>query len=517
MASFKPTAFAVCVSLMVGCGDNRVIEADAGVTPDPLRINWTPCVLETSLHEPAECATVAMPYRWDHREDPRTVDVAIKRLSAPGGSRGQLWFLQGGPGASGRVFDGFAELFATFHLGLDFYMIDQRGTGLSSRLGCPAQESAGSPGGYTIADSEWRTCIAAMHSAWEPGLRGFSVTNTARDLGELVAATRAPAPDAQVLIYGVSYGTYLVNRYLELYPDQPTGVILDSICGDECAFDRSDVRFNAVAHQYFDACGADSACAARLGAQPWSRLGTVLDMLDAGHCPAAAASGLDRTALRHIFSSLLYQWESRSLVPALVHRLERCSPGDVAVISRFGSLYSAPAGPASVEEMSMALANHIGLSELWDEPSPSLAQLQAAEATQFISNGVAVEMAALHDEWPRVPHDEYFGHWARTAAPILMLQGGLDPATPLAHSGGAQMAFVGPHQTFVVIPNAPHGVLVESPVEGSLPCGMTLLLGFVADPTRPVDTSCGASVTPLQFETSTYTMDYFGTSSLWGD
>jgi pimeloyl-ACP methyl ester carboxylesterase len=355
-----------------------------------------------------------------------------------------------------------------------------------------------------------------MKAAWEPTLAGFTVTNTARDLGELIAAVRQPGEP--VAIYAVSYGPYLVNRYLQLYPDQPSAVVLDSICGPgKCSFTTQDARFDAVAHVYFDACKADGFCAQRLGTDPWGRFGTVLDSLDAGGCPQARAAGLTRASLRNGFAELMYDWSARTLVPALVHRLDRCGVQDAPVFARFGALLSAPATEASLEHQSVALAYHIGLSELWDEPSPSVAEFEAAKATQYISNSIGVRLARLHDRWPRVPHDAYYGAWATSSVPMLMLGGSLDPATPLAYEDGAMAAFHGPHQTFVTIPNATHGVLLASPTTTGVTCGVTLVTSFLADATAPVDTSCVASVLPLVFDTSPLSEPYFGTSDLWGD
>ena len=47
-------------------------------------------------------------------------------------------------------------------------------------------------------------------------------------------------------------------------------------------------------------------------------------------------------------------------------------------------------------------------------------------------------------------------------------------------------------------------------------CGVELVVQFLADPTKPLDTSCTANVLPLTFaENPTLAMLVFGTSSLY--
>jgi pimeloyl-ACP methyl ester carboxylesterase len=499
---------AVIVLTLAACSD------PASPTAAPLVVTWTPCTLATPAQEAADCATVAVPYSWD---DPggRTIDLFIKRYHTPG-SHGQLWFLQGGPGGSDRALDGVAEFFGDRHVGFDYYMVDQRGTGKSTRLGCPAQEQDGTPGGLTITDDEWPACIDAMQHAYEPTLAGFTVTNTAHDLGELIAATRGP--DDAAIVYGVSYAPYMVNRYLQLYPDQPTAVVLDSICGPgDCSFTTADAKFDAVARTFMTTCAADTTCSAHLGSDPAAKLAAIYDELDAGHCPDATAAGLTRATLRHAFAQMLYDWDERILIPALAYRIDRCAAQDLPVLRYFGDLVTAPLGAAGLEDFSPALFFQIGLSELWDDPSPDAATFAAAEPHELMSNDVGVDLATLQDSWPRAPHDAYFGAWAETDVPILMLGGTLDPATPLAFETGAMGAFHGANQTFVTIPNATHGVIAESPTTTSTPCGATMMIGFVTNPTAPIDTSCIATVLPPTFTSSRATMDFFGTSDLWGD
>jgi pimeloyl-ACP methyl ester carboxylesterase len=50
---------------------------------------------------------------------------------------------------------------------------------------------------------------------------------TAMDLGMLADALKAP--NTPIVVYGISFGTYIAHRYMHLFPEQPGAVILDSL------------------------------------------------------------------------------------------------------------------------------------------------------------------------------------------------------------------------------------------------------------------------------------------------
>ena len=112
-----------------------------------------------------------------------TIGLFVKRFrGAPSsGPRKQLWLLQGGPGFSGADFEPFVRAFTSEVTNLDVYLPDHRGTGRSSRLGCP-QEDPSSPGGFSITPAEWPACLASVKAQWGPRLNGFTTTDAARDL-----------------------------------------------------------------------------------------------------------------------------------------------------------------------------------------------------------------------------------------------------------------------------------------------------------------------------------------------
>jgi pimeloyl-ACP methyl ester carboxylesterase len=484
-------------------------------------VTWTPCPLITGLdgHD-AECATVQVPVRRDHPEG-RRIPIAVKRLRT-GNDRGQVWLLQGGPGGTVKAFEPIARDFAARSGGLDVYMPEHRGVGDSARLGCPAQEADDSDQGLGITPEEIPACFAAVQAEWGDDLQGFSTTEAARDLGELIAATRTPGKPVYVL--GISYGTYWAHRYLQLFPAQPTGVILDSICAPgECRF---PLRFaqgaDANGRALLGVCAADADCAAELGGDPVAFATDLMTRIDGGHCPGlVGGDGPSPDDLRMFLGSLEMDVDLRRLVPAVLHRLDRCDDDDVAAVHALADALAPPADPSPLDRAGSPLAYFaVARQELWEDPAPTLEAYTAAFRALVFALGTEPQMLDAAQSFPAAPRDAYWGQYAETDVPLLMMNGTLDPQTPLAVAQPLGEHLHGPNQHFVVVERSPHGVLTSARYadDPRQTCGWDLFEQFVRDPTGPLDTSCSTRTAAVDFsDDPTLAATFFGTDSLYGD
>lgn len=491
---------------------------DAGPAP-ALPLAWLPCPLKSEGGGPeAECTTAQVPLR---AEDPggETLEVRVKRFHPPGGkSLRQLWMLQGGPGGSAYVFEGIAEAIATRYPDVDFYLPDHRGTGASSRITCGAERTS-SPGGFFITEGEWPACVAEVKASLGDRLGAYTTTNAANDLGVLVE--RARVPGQGVFVYGVSYGTYLANRYLQLYPAQADGVVLDSLAPPGASLARQDQDGNEAAKDFFDACGRDAFCAEKLGPDPWARAEALFAKLKAGHCAAIGTPGIPTyVALRRAFGGFLMSPDYRPFVPAVVYRADRCAPNDVAALKTFvGLVAGEPGGPGEPDEMmrqwGWILSNNIALSEMWEEPSPTAADLEAIREGAVASRDVTIGLGLHIGSWPTYPKDRYMGLWPSTSTPVLVLHGGLDPATLVRKARPAKQVFTRPGQHYVEVPTATHTVIASSTTTAKRSCGTQIMMSFFESPAAP-DTSCLADVLPLDFRGNAAIANaFFGTPDAW--
>ncbi|WP_437635376.1 alpha/beta fold hydrolase [Sorangium sp. So ce854] len=504
---------AALVALVGACSDDyddRAPAAGAGGDRGDT-IPWGACPDDFT----SECATVPLPL--DHaRPTGETLPIFVSRHRAAGAARAQMWMLQGGPGASGASFkDAIERLFAPLMPDVDIYVAEHRGVGLSSRLGCPVEEGPGSEQGALITDSEWPACIESLKDQWGDALEHFTTTADAEDVAGLIE--RAREPGKKVFVYGYSYGTMRALRLMQTHPELVDGVILDSIASPGVEFvSQYDLQFDPVAKELATLCAADPVCGAKLGADPWATLTGVVAKLDAGHC---AAVGLDGQALRQIYPFFVRIRELRAHLFPLVYRLERCHDGDVAALQHYvGVLTPLLQGAERADRDSVVLQFHVSLSEGWEEPAPSAAELQARCASQTFCPGIAVSAAPIFDRWPRYAHDQYVNQWPSSSVPVLAMNGTLDPQTPIGKARAAADRLTAPHQTFVEVPFSPHGVAFESPVKtpGQATCGAQMMKGFIADPTAAPDTSCLGDLVPVQFTSEPAEVRrYFGTTDPW--
>jgi len=336
----------------------------------------------------------------------------------------------------------------------------------------------------------------------------------------------------RLFLYGTSYGTYWLQRFLQLYPDEVDGVVLDSICpAGSCYLDRYDRWNDSVGGQLLDACAEDPVCGpklATLAATPRAALAQTYARLAAGELCPAIADRLDRDQLRVALTGLLLSWSQRVLIPPVIYRLDRCGDHDVAALERLFGLAAAP--PPPVDEARVydapALRDHVLQSELL--AGDAVAELEAFAAQALFTADVSLNEARLRETglWPVYADPDHAQKLATTATPLLMLNGTTDPQTPLELARAAGEHFTGPHQTFVAIPHATHGTVIFSPVDrpllrdGSPPCGLQLIAQFLADPTAELDRSCVDAVYPLEFSgdsenNRTTSEESLGTPDMW--
>ena len=495
---------------VAACGDPSSSAPVDAAPPDAMRappaLTWSPCpVITGGAGLAAACGVADLPLDWDHPDGER-IEVFVKRvgdIDAPT----QMWLLNGGPGASDADFDPLTEQLVTDG-SLVVYLPDHRGTGRSTRLGCAAEADA-SPGGLEILPEEWPACTADVVATWGDRLAGFTTTAAARDLDWLLAHT-ARAGQA-VHLWGGSYGTRLAQRYLQLEPAGASSVTLMGVVTADRTFADYDQLYDDVGHALLARCGEDAFCAGRLGPDVGARVQAVWDSLDRGHC---AAAGLDRRTLRAFFATLLLSyWEERALVPATLARLERCNASDVAALSYLAAVLAQPGDPSIADELSSAvLGTHIGTNEFWPTGAPDLEELRAIDERAVFSLGVSVRQAERLPTWPRYPLDAFAGAYPDTALPVMVLNGALDPATPVIHAQEVATHYTRPHQRLIVGPDATHAF--ASPTSAGTWCFFSLMLGFARDPTAP-DVPCVADMLPMDFHGTPAVAAFFGTTDLW--
>jgi pimeloyl-ACP methyl ester carboxylesterase len=513
-------------TLLAGCNDPEFLDELAQDFPEVVENNGDALTKPPTWGEcpeglESECATLEVPTQW---LDPAgsTIEITISRrpATAPGGSKGHLWLLDGGPGGdaaglSAAVDGRFPGAFADY----DLYVMQHRGTGDSTRLTCPVEEDPASEGGVTVTESELPACLAELEATWGEGLNGFRLTNAARDLSYAIMQTSKP--NDRVFVYGLSYGTLLAQRFMQISPKLADGVILDSVLPTYGAsYFTYDMQSDPVGEGIADLCGADAFCASKLGENPWARVTELMGKLDAGHC---SDLGLGSNDLGALGTFLITSDQLRRHFLPLVYRIDRCDPSDVAVVGNYLNTIDMLLGPppAEIPGYSDLLFLHIAFSDINDNPGgevPSFESLLDRCVDANLCGFYSVSARSLYDTWPTYPEDAYFREPLDVKTPILAMNGTLDPQTPLAMASIIKPALKNKNQTFVTVPDSPHVVLFRAPVNtpDQPSCGAQMIHSFIDAPKKRVDTSCLADLRLLDFDVvEPEAAFFFGTPDEW--
>ena len=473
-------------------------------------VSWTACTLGELA---AECTTLAQPLQRDGASD-ATVDFHVKRvLASQPPSQGQLWLLQGGPGLAGSTLAGLVPLVQTIAPNLDIYLPDHRGVGESSPLLCDGFDTpisgAASPPSEAAVAAVGSACVDQLLATWG-SIEGFSSVEAAADLGETIERTRDG--DEPVFLWAVSYGTRWALRYLQQYPEQASGVVLDSLESESLSFTDFGAQLETAAQPLLALCGADPFCSGRLGADPAAFVDALMAKLAAGHCPTSA--NLTQGDHRLLFTkTMTLPTALRNALPALLFRVDRCNAQDQEAILSLRALFAASEaelGPSA----SGVLNVHVALSELYNETPASFDSLLASDASRAFSNGDAGFYRGLYDSWPRYDASPYRGQYPTTDVPVLMLQGTLDPLTPPQHAEEVAAALSAPGQTLVLLEGGAHGSLFQSQTMSGSDCGAELMTAFLGAPSAAIDASCASDLVQPTFDDDGLSF-LFGTSLLW--
>ncbi|MEL6349999.1 MAG: alpha/beta fold hydrolase [Myxococcota bacterium] len=462
---------------------------------------WQPCdVTPVSGDGGAQCTRAKLPL--DHNDpNGRSIIAALKRIAPPGTSTGQLWVVTGGPGAS--AIDDLGALPITalaLEQGLTVYAVDHRGVGGTSRLNCGESEPQN--------EAAWADCAATIQDEWGAALAYMTISQSARDLAAL---TNTLANEKPLWLYGVSYGTMLLDRYVDYLPERAVQIILEAPTSlADRPLNDVDLGTDFIARQVLALCDADQDCADRFADEPEVVADAALSSLDTGRCAA-----LDMTTAEagQLLGQMLRRAETRDLIPAAVFRLDRCTAQDIARLQHLNAQVPRVLGQLPITEgntgqgASVAAFHHFAHAELW-EPKP--------ETSPPISMGINAQLAQSASAWPGYPlerEDWLFEYHEWPDSPTLLLTGALDPL------GGVIYAWDHDNVMHIEMSTGAHQLIGGTPfASGSRDCARELVSEFLRTGALPNASECASNLDPLNFAGDpTVSERYFGTPDAWDD
>ena len=167
------------------------------------------------------CSTLLVPL--DHSgHTPGDLRLAVAAGDNADAPKGVLVALTGGPGQGGVDFvpRSRVRMRALLH-DYRLVMFDQRGTGAAA-LRCPALQRAVGTSDLTVPPPG---SVEACARTLGPNRRFYSTADTVADLEALRVALGAD----KLTLDGVSYGTFVAERYAIAHPDRVAKLVLDSV------------------------------------------------------------------------------------------------------------------------------------------------------------------------------------------------------------------------------------------------------------------------------------------------
>jgi len=467
------------------------LNADAA---SPLTLS--PCELEHPLGlsaMAAECGTLRVP---ENPAQPagRQLELWVARVPAVNRRKlpDPLFVVAGGPGqAATQFYAGAGGAFSRIQRDRDIILVDQRGTGRSHPLPCEALDDVSS---LTLdpprIEAAARQCASELSRSAD--LRFFTTSIAIQDLDRV----RAALGYGQINLYGVSYGTRVVQHYVRRYPTHARAIVLDGIVtmtdylGPAMALDAERALTGIFAR-----CAKDPACRDRFGdsSADYHALRAAVKTTPVPVKLADPRTG-DATSLEFSMLQLAtvlrlssYSAMQASLLPLSPHLAQH--DGNFAPLaSQFLTIEG-----SLEEQVSYGMHNSVICAE--DAPFYSRMKIdRAALAETYLGTTQIDALEIVCRVWPRGVMDPDFHDPVRSGVPALLLSGGNDPATPAENGTAVARGFS--DSVHIIIPDQGHGQLAT-------PCVDDLMARFIdAGTTQKLDISCVKADRPPPFFTS---------------
>lgn len=426
----------------------------------------------------ARCGTLTRP---ENPEDPDSPAITLRVAVVPALNLEPMPDpvvpIAGGPGQGTiEFYAGTSGAFEPLRRDRDILLVDQRGTGDSSRMSCPVDDDFADT---TLSTEEIAAYSTECLEALPHDPRYFTTSVAVSDLEAVREALGYPALN----LYGISYGSRVAQHYARRYPATTRTVVLDGVVppqlplGPEIATESQ-----AAVDRIFARCAEDPDCNERFPdlASRFAALRAQLDRQPVRVKSADPITGAFDTVtfgtaeLAAALRLMAYNARTIALVPLLVH--EAADGNYRPLVAHFQMNTSAIA-----EAMAMGMHNAVMCSEDVPYYSDDLVD-DAALAASYMGPLQLEALEAICSAWPAGIVDPDLHTPLATDVPVLLLSGDADPITPPRY---ADMAAINLKKAWLLTGyHQGHGQITVG-------CMPRLIAEFVSDADlTDVDTSC---------------------------
>ena len=417
---------------------------------------------------------------WEDRDGKHgrriRLDIAVVRARMRAHEPDPIVILAGGPGQGAvSLASQVLPLFSRLNDARDLVFIDQRGTGNSHPLDCEDEQDPSLQSLFedTLPEPLVARCLATLDA--DPRLYVTSIA--VEDLDEV----RAGLGYDRINLWGGSYGTRVALEYLRRHGDRVRAAVLDGVAPATMKLPLSFVADgDAALSRLLEACDAEALCK-----RTYPRLKETIATLRGQLARRAARVGIQdpRTGERETISVNENVFLSGLFRPLYVAELASLLPFGISAAAEgdFNPLLAQNLEFADDVAENLSLGLHLSVICAEDVPRITREDLAALDRS-FFGRALVDNFIRACAIWPhgKVPADFY--EPVRSEVPVLILSGGIDPATPPRH--GAQVAATLPNSKHLVAPQVGHGVSMHG-------CAPRLIDAFMRNAdARAIDGRC---------------------------
>lgn len=354
-------------------------------------------------------------------------------------------------------------LFARLNDSRDVLLLDQRGTGESHPLACV--DDAEQPLQALFEDALPERVVIDCLEQLDADPRQYATPAAVADLEEVRAALGYP----RLNLWGGSYGTRVALEYIRRHGARVRSAVLDGAAPPTMKLPLSFVADGEAAlMRLLDACDEQALCRStypdlratiaalrsRLARQP----------LQAGIQDPRTGDRQTIQVNENVFLSGLFR-------PLYVAELASLLPFGVAAAAGgdFNPLLAQNLAFVDDVAENLSVGMHLSVICAEDVPRITPADLEALSRS-FFGRALVDDFVRACARWPRGALPADFYDPVRSDVPVLILSGGIDPATPPRH--GEQVAATLTRARHLVAPHVGHGVSLHG-------CAPRLIESFV--------------------------------------
>jgi pimeloyl-ACP methyl ester carboxylesterase len=459
MATFVRTrvvAAAGMLSMLVSAG---CAGGPGTTTPAAAKLTLSACAVGSVTR--ARCGSLSVP------ENPAKpagrhipIRVVVVPAYGPDPAPDPLFVFWGGPGGAAgdpANVEWAVRTFPTLNGRHPLVFVDQRGTGGSNRMECPALMSlggnlSGTPPTAGQAAAAARACLTSSASSGDPAM--YTTPLFADD----VDAVRAALGYTSIDIYGVSYGVSSGLEYIQRHAERVRTALFDSgSLLDVRLWQRGAAQMQASLQSVLDRCAADPQCAAgnpHLSdelAEVIARLTTAPVTVQAPDPTGKTVTAtIDASGFAAYLSGFLDNVQDMAAIPSLVFTADL---GDWALLLQ-QALASAPTDNPQV---TYVMARTIECSDAWAKMDP--AEIQASGGSSMFTANQVVWATVQNEFCAAWPSASGASGPVSTGAPVVFLNGTADESDPPANVAGAATTM--PNSLVVPVLGYGHGQLAQ--------------------------------------------------------